>query len=211
MLKEGGAAAGRALRRDALSGAGARLQGTPRLDAADLRRGGRLPRPDRRPTGRCAGGLRCAPTANPVMTARAAPGRAAAHGLIRVYQIALSPLIGRQCRYLPTCSSYTDEAIGRFGVWAGGWMGLARILRCQPFGSAGFDPVPEALDPGLSLVSALAGWPLDGAPHRSGDPARPSEADLRHARATVRERRGRRRTRPLRPGGGGTSPPTGHQ
>jgi putative membrane protein insertion efficiency factor len=67
--------------------------------------------------------------------------------LIRFYQVALSPLMGRQCRHLPTCSSYTDEAIGRFGFWAGGWMGLARILRCNPWGSSGFDPVPDALDP----------------------------------------------------------------
>lgn len=75
------------------------------------------------------------------------PGRTVAHGLIRLYQVTLSPMIGRQCRYLPTCSAYTDEAIDRYGIWPGVWMGLARILRCQPFGSAGFDPVPGRLDP----------------------------------------------------------------
>ena len=79
---------------------------------------------------------------------RSTPGRLVGRGLIRVYQLVLSPLMGRQCRHLPTCSSYTEEAIGRFGLWAGGWMGLARILRCNPWGSSGFDPVPEALDPG---------------------------------------------------------------
>lgn len=75
------------------------------------------------------------------------PGQVIAHGLIRLYQLALSPLIGRQCRYLPSCSAYTDEAIARFGFWAGGWMGLARILRCNPFGATGYDPVPEHLSP----------------------------------------------------------------
>ena len=76
------------------------------------------------------------------------PGRLVGRALIRVYQAVLSPLMGRQCRHLPTCSSYTDEAISRFGLWAGGWMGLARILRCNPWGSSGFDPVPERLDAG---------------------------------------------------------------
>lgn len=78
---------------------------------------------------------------------RRTPGRLIGRALIRAYQLILSPLMGRQCRHLPTCSSYTDEAIGRYGLWAGGWMGLARILRCNPWGSSGFDPIPEMLDP----------------------------------------------------------------
>jgi putative membrane protein insertion efficiency factor len=69
--------------------------------------------------------------------------RRAAHGLIRAYQLTLSGLGGRQCRYLPTCSAYTDEAIQRHGVWAGGWMGFARICRCHPWGGSGFDPPPS--------------------------------------------------------------------
>nr|WP_310622105.1 membrane protein insertion efficiency factor YidD [Pseudovibrio sp. M1P-2-3] len=64
---------------------------------------------------------------------------------IRIYQHSLSLLIGRACRYAPTCSHYTEQAIRRFGFWAGGWMGLARILRCNPFGGSGFDPVPNCL------------------------------------------------------------------
>jgi uncharacterized protein len=72
--------------------------------------------------------------------------RAIARGAIRTYQLTLSALVGRQCRHAPSCSAYADEAIERHGVWIGGWMALARILRCHPWGSAGFDPVPAAPD-----------------------------------------------------------------
>jgi uncharacterized protein len=68
--------------------------------------------------------------------------RRAAHGLIRFYQLTLSALLGRQCRYLPTCSHYADEAIARHGLWAGGWMGAARFCRCNPWGGSGYDPPP---------------------------------------------------------------------
>ncbi len=66
-----------------------------------------------------------------------------ARGAIRGYQLSLSAFTGRQCRHLPTCSDFTREAIGRFGLWGGGWMGFARICRCRPGGTAGFDPVPS--------------------------------------------------------------------
>jgi putative membrane protein insertion efficiency factor len=68
-----------------------------------------------------------------------------ARGLIRVYRYTLSSLVGRTCRHLPTCSEYADIAIGRFGLWRGGWMALARFSRCRPLGTHGFDPVPEIL------------------------------------------------------------------
>jgi uncharacterized protein len=68
-------------------------------------------------------------------------------GLVRLYRYTLSPLIGPRCRHLPTCSDYADEAINRFGLWAGGWIALARIIRCHPLGSAGLDFVPERLPP----------------------------------------------------------------
>jgi len=68
--------------------------------------------------------------------------RRAARGVIRGYQLTLSGLLGRQCRYLPTCSAYADEAIARHGVWAGAWMGAARICRCRPWGGSGYDPPP---------------------------------------------------------------------
>ena len=68
-------------------------------------------------------------------------------GLIRIYRLTLSPLIGRQCRYLPTCSEYTEDAVKRFGLWRGSWMGLARLQRCGPFGASGYDPVPTEVSP----------------------------------------------------------------
>ena len=69
----------------------------------------------------------------------------AARGLIRIYRYSLSSLVGRTCRHLPTCSEYAETAIARFGLWRGGWMGLARFSRCRPLGSSGFDPVPHRL------------------------------------------------------------------
>lgn len=68
-----------------------------------------------------------------------------ARRLIRLYQLSLSALAGRQCRHLPTCSDYADEAIARHGLWPGGWMAAARICRCQPWGTAGLDPVLPAI------------------------------------------------------------------
>jgi len=70
-------------------------------------------------------------------------------GLIRLYRLTLSALIGRQCRYLPTCSEYTEEAIARFGLWPGAWMGLARFQRCGPGGASGHDPVPMEMPVGV--------------------------------------------------------------
>src|SRR6187401_3406165 len=71
--------------------------------------------------------------------------RLAGRGLVILYRVTLSPLIGPRCRHLPSCSEYADEAIDRFGLWAGGWMALARILRCHPWGTSGLDFVPTAL------------------------------------------------------------------
>jgi hypothetical protein len=65
--------------------------------------------------------------------------------LIQVYKWTLSPLIGRDCRYLPTCSSYAADAIRAHGAWAGSWMGFARLCRCHPFGGHGWDPAPTEL------------------------------------------------------------------
>ena len=75
-----------------------------------------------------------------------------ARGAIRGYQLTLSALMGRQCRHLPSCSDFTSEAIGRFGLWGGGWMGFARICRCRPGGTAGYDPVPETRPAGADAL-----------------------------------------------------------
>jgi putative membrane protein insertion efficiency factor len=65
-------------------------------------------------------------------------------GLIRAYQLTLSPWLGRQCRYTPTCSVYAAEAIRRFGARRGAWLALKRLGRCHPWGAAGYDPVPDS-------------------------------------------------------------------
>lgn len=81
--------------------------------------------------------------------------------LVRAYRVTLSPalaMLGVRCRHEPSCSAYAIEAIGRHGLWAGGWMTLARLQRCHPWGSHGFDPPPERL-------KAVAPW----TPWRYGD------------------------------------------
>jgi uncharacterized protein len=62
--------------------------------------------------------------------------------LVKVYQFTLSPLLGRQCRFSPTCSWYALEAIRTHGGIRGGWMAAKRLARCHPFAKGGYDPVP---------------------------------------------------------------------
>lgn len=62
---------------------------------------------------------------------------------IHIYQKLVSPNLGSNCRYQPTCSSYAAEAIGRFGVFRGGWLAVKRIGRCHPLRPGGYDPVPQ--------------------------------------------------------------------
>jgi len=62
---------------------------------------------------------------------------------IRLYQLTLSPFVGRFCRFQPTCSRYMAEALERHGLVRGLALGTRRILRCHPFGGSGYDPVPE--------------------------------------------------------------------
>jgi uncharacterized protein len=73
--------------------------------------------------------------------------RRVAHILIRAYQLSLSAFIGRHCRHEPSCSAYMDEAIQRHGIVLGGWLGTIRLCRCHPWGTSGYDPVPENVLP----------------------------------------------------------------
>ncbi|MGD9786516.1 MAG: membrane protein insertion efficiency factor YidD [Sulfuricellaceae bacterium] len=62
--------------------------------------------------------------------------------LIKAYQYIISPIIGPSCRFTPTCSQYTVEAIQKYGVFKGFWMGAKRISRCHPWNEGGYDPLP---------------------------------------------------------------------
>jgi putative membrane protein insertion efficiency factor len=63
-------------------------------------------------------------------------------GLVRFYQLAISPYFPPRCRYQPTCSAYSIEALQKHGALKGGWLALKRIGRCHPWGGTGYDPVP---------------------------------------------------------------------
>lgn len=63
-------------------------------------------------------------------------------GLLRVYRYAISPMLGRNCRFHPSCSEYAAEAVQRHGALKGGWLALKRVGRCHPFHPGGYDPVP---------------------------------------------------------------------
>lgn len=65
-------------------------------------------------------------------------------GAIRLYQLFLSPLLGTNCRFTPSCSAFGVEAIRLHGPWRGGWLTLRRIARCRPGGGWGYDPVPPS-------------------------------------------------------------------
>lgn len=70
--------------------------------------------------------------------------RAVLLGAIRGYQIVVSPWLGAHCRHMPSCSAYARAAIRRFGARRGGALAIRRVLRCHPWGTAGYDPVPDA-------------------------------------------------------------------
>ena len=63
--------------------------------------------------------------------------------LVRFYQVAISPYTPASCRYDPTCSHYTVEALQKHGLFQGGWLAIKRISSCHPWGGQGYDPVPE--------------------------------------------------------------------
>tara|TARA_B000000460_G_scaffold206922_1_gene154081 strand:- start:71 stop:319 length:249 start_codon:yes stop_codon:yes gene_type:complete len=63
--------------------------------------------------------------------------------IIKIYQFIVSPLIGQNCRYLPTCSEYAIESLKLHGLLRGSFFAIRRILKCHPFGGHGFDPIPK--------------------------------------------------------------------
>ena len=67
-------------------------------------------------------------------------------GIIKLYQLLISPLLGPNCRFHPTCSHYAIEAIARHGVLKGGYLSVRRLIKCQPLHEGGLDPVPEKKD-----------------------------------------------------------------
>jgi putative membrane protein insertion efficiency factor len=79
--------------------------------------------------------------------------------LVYAYRVTLSPLMGGQCRFHPTCSQYALDAYREHGPFRGTYLTIRRVIRCQPFGGKGFDPVPPAPDP--------AGAPSPGVPRHS--------------------------------------------
>lgn len=75
-------------------------------------------------------------------------------GVVRLYQRLLSPLMGRNCRYLPTCSQYAVEALERHGAVRGSWLAVRRVGRCHPFRDGGYDPVPPVAGPDRAMEDA---------------------------------------------------------
>ena len=74
--------------------------------------------------------------------------------ILHLYKVVLSPLLPSACRYYPSCSEYMRQAVERYGVARGLWMGAKRLLRCHPFHAGGIDPVPD-LAPTTRLISEI--------------------------------------------------------
>ncbi|MFQ5774038.1 MAG: membrane protein insertion efficiency factor YidD [Kiloniellaceae bacterium] len=91
-------------------------------------------------------------------------------GVIRAYQLFLSPVLPMSCRYWPSCSHYAGEAVARHGALRGGWLALARIARCNPWGGAGYDPVPDRVSLYAGFVAAAGGAGAHRESPRQGRP-----------------------------------------
>jgi len=77
------------------------------------------------------------------MTSKRNVGEVAALGLIKAYQYGIRPMLGPRCRFFPSCSEYTADAISEYGVLRGSAMGAMRLVKCHPWHAGGYDPVPE--------------------------------------------------------------------
>lgn len=97
-----------------------------------------------------------------------APVRLALVGAIRLYRITLSGWLGGQCRFSPTCSRYAEEAIRRHGAITGSVLAAGRVLRCNPFGRGGLDPVPETRPRALYDVAIRVRSRRAGGARRAG-------------------------------------------
>ena len=85
-------------------------------------------------------------------------------GLIRLYQSTLSRVLPPTCRFYPSCSQYSYQAIRRYGAWRGGWLAIKRILRCHPMNPGGYDPVPNLDSPHAEPPDRSDACELGGAP-----------------------------------------------
>lgn len=88
-------------------------------------------------------------------------------GAIRLYKLTLSPFFGRECRYLPTCSSYAADSVRTHGAWAGSWMAAARVCRCHPLGGSGYDPAPTEAHAPWWAPWRFGEWRWRRSPHES--------------------------------------------
>ena len=81
--------------------------------------------------------------------------------IIKVYKVAISPFIGRHCRFQPTCSSYAIEAIDKHGLLRGGWLAVKQIGRCHPWNVGGYDPLPSHPDDPVCSENATQSVNID--------------------------------------------------
>ena len=80
--------------------------------------------------------------------------------ILRIYQYAISPLLGRNCRFYPSCSAYAKDAIETHGLLGGSFLSIKRLLRCHPWHPGGYDPVPDCSADGHDAVSEESRSPL---------------------------------------------------
>jgi len=98
-------------------------------------------------------------TTNRLLKAAAGTVSIVLRALVRAYQLVLSPLLGTNCRFAPSCSEYALEALDRHGAARGAWLTAKRLCRCHPWGGHGFDPVPEHPHHKCQAASATRGMP----------------------------------------------------